>query len=114
MISLQAIIAFGFNRTLVLTAGGKFLVVGAGEVTSVSQSGTANLASSQMDPLQAKAEPIITYLRKGKKCGMAAVRGVRNTWQKQPCRLEVSVEGGGGVAPGARAEILSQPVGKTR
>lgn len=45
---------------------------------------------------------------------MAAVREVRNTWQKQPSRLEVRVEGGGGVAPGARAEILPQPVGKIR
>lgn len=69
--SLQAIISFGFNRTLVLTAGGKVLVVGAGEVTFVSQSDRASLASSQMDPLVAKAEPIITYLRKDKKmwCG---------------------------------------------
>lgn len=43
-------------------------------------------ASSQMDPLLVKAESIITYLRKGKKCGVAAVRGVRNMWEKQPCR----------------------------
>lgn len=67
-------------------AGGKILVVRAGEAASVSQSDRASLASNQMDPLLAKAEPIITYLRKDKKCGVAAVRGVRNMWEKQPCR----------------------------
>ena len=33
--------------------------------------------------------------------------------EKQPCRPQVSAEGGGGDAPGAGAEIPLQPVGKT-
>ncbi|GAB0180141.1 hypothetical protein GRJ2_000479400 [Grus japonensis] len=82
-------------------------------------------ASSKTDPLLAKAEPIsdggsasgITELRRGgqnlcdtkSNCSQREKReDVRNS-----ADTKVSADGGGGGAPGARAEIPLQPVEKT-
>ena len=78
-----------------------------------------------MDPLLAKAEPIsdggsasgITYLRRGGKnlhnTSSSQKRGVRICERNSPAATKVSEEGGGGGAPGARAEIPLQPLVKT-
>ncbi|GAB0184959.1 epimerase family protein SDR39U1 [Grus japonensis] len=81
-------------------------------------------AGSMMDPPLAKVEPIskggstsgITELRRGKSCcatPVAAGRGVRRCERNSPADTKVSAEGGGGRAPGTRAEIPLQPVEKT-
>ncbi|GAB0183117.1 hypothetical protein GRJ2_000777000 [Grus japonensis] len=83
-------------------------------------------AGTKTDPLLAKAEPISDS---GSASGITELRVKQtNTWQQQlqPERgvrrcernnsadTKVSAEGGGGGAPGARAEIpLQQPVEKT-
>ncbi|GAB0181647.1 junction-mediating and -regulatory protein-like [Grus japonensis] len=80
-------------------------------------------ASSKMDPLLAKAEPIsddgsasgIMYLRRGKKHQeqFQPERGVRRCERNSPADTKISAEGGAGGAPGARAEIPLQPLEKT-
>ncbi|GAB0179334.1 acid sphingomyelinase-like phosphodiesterase 3b [Grus japonensis] len=78
-------------------------------------------ASTKMDPLLAKAEPIshggstsgITQLRRGKKHQFQPERGVRRCERNNSADTKVSEEGGGGGAPGAGAEIPLQPVEKT-
>ncbi|GAB0205507.1 acid sphingomyelinase-like phosphodiesterase 3b [Grus japonensis] len=81
-------------------------------------------AGSKMHPLLAKAEPIsdggsasgVTQLRKGEKPAvqpqMQLERGVRRCERNSPADTNVSEEGGGGGAPGARAEIPLQPLEK--
>ncbi|GAB0207243.1 EH domain-containing protein 4 [Grus japonensis] len=82
-------------------------------------------ASSKTDPPLAKAEPIsdggsasvITYLRRKEKKQhqeqLQPERGVRRCERNNSADTKVSAEGGGGGAPGARAEIPLQPVVKT-
>ena len=82
-------------------------------------------AGSKMDPLLAKAEPIsdsgstfaITYLRREKIVAgtqkLQLERRVRICERNNPAVPKVSEEGGGGDAPGTRAEIPRQPMGKT-
>ncbi|GAB0205881.1 acid sphingomyelinase-like phosphodiesterase 3b [Grus japonensis] len=85
---------------------------------------------SKTDPPLAKAEPIsdgrgasgIMYLKKKKpvtnpnktkKHFLQADRGVRRCERNNPADTKVSAEGGGGRAPGTRAEIPLQPLEKT-
>ncbi|GAB0189017.1 epimerase family protein SDR39U1 [Grus japonensis] len=81
-------------------------------------------AGSKTDPLLAKAEPIsdggsasgITELRRGEKTAQEKLqpdRGVRICKRNDSADTKVSEEGGGGGAPGARAEIPLQPMEKT-
>ncbi|GAB0182083.1 epimerase family protein SDR39U1 [Grus japonensis] len=81
-------------------------------------------AGCKTDPLLAKAEPIshggsaseITELRRGKKqlaSSNCSQRGVRRCERNSSADTQVSAEGGGGGAPGARAEIPLQPMEKT-
>jgi len=79
-------------------------------------------ASSKKDPLLAKAEPIskggsiswITHLRRQKNCrATIAEEGVRIRERNNSADIKVSEEGGGGDAPGTRAEIPLQPMAKT-
>ncbi|GAB0184906.1 epimerase family protein SDR39U1 [Grus japonensis] len=77
-------------------------------------------ASSKTDPPLAKVEPIstsvITYLRRGKKASgqlLQPERGMRRCERNSSADPKVSAEGGGGGAPGTRAEIPLQPVEKT-
>ncbi|KAM9590862.1 uncharacterized protein ACIBXB_005912 [Morphnus guianensis] len=80
-------------------------------------------AGSMMDPPLPKAEPIsnsgsasvIAYLRRGKKLlrNGSRRRGVRICERNNPADAKVSEEGGGGDAPGARAEIPLHPMVKT-
>ncbi|GAB0204350.1 epimerase family protein SDR39U1 [Grus japonensis] len=77
---------------------------------------------SKIDSPLAKAEPIsnggsasvITYLRRGKKHQeqLQPERGVRRCERNNSADTQVSEEEGGGGAPGARAEILLQPMEK--
>ncbi|GAB0175773.1 acid sphingomyelinase-like phosphodiesterase 3b [Grus japonensis] len=79
-------------------------------------------AGSKMDPLLAKAEPISNgdsasgiRVEKGKKSTAGEQqpeRGVRCE-RNNSADTKVSAEGGGGDAPGTRAEIPLQPVVKT-
>ncbi|GAB0184492.1 epimerase family protein SDR39U1 [Grus japonensis] len=78
-------------------------------------------AGSKMDPMLAKAEPIsnggsasgITYL-KGEKTAvkqqLQLKRGLRRCERNNSADTKVSEEGGGGGAPGARADIPLQPM----
>ncbi|KAK4815368.1 hypothetical protein QYF61_001356 [Mycteria americana] len=78
-----------------------------------------------MDLLLAKAEPIsdghsasvITYLRRGKKLlhnsNCSWREELRICWINNSADTKVSEEGGGGGAPGTRAEIPLQPMVKT-
>ena len=80
-------------------------------------------AGSKNDPLLAKAKPIsnssstsaITSLREESCCttATAAERGVRLCERNSSAGTKVSAEGGGGGAPGTRAEIPLQPLMKT-
>ncbi|GAB0205645.1 hypothetical protein GRJ2_003030100 [Grus japonensis] len=81
-------------------------------------------AGSKTDPLLAKAKPIsdggstsgIMYLRKKKKIRQQQLhleRGVRRCERNNFADTQVSEEGGGGGAPGARAEIPLQRLEKT-
>ena len=80
-------------------------------------------AGSKTDPPLAKAEPIsnsgsasvITYLRKSKRSyrGVAVAAresGVRRCERNNSADTKVREEGGGGGAPGARAETPLQPL----
>ena len=79
-------------------------------------------AGSKTDPLLAKAEPIsdggsasgITGLRRGEKTAveqqLQPERGVRICERNNSADTKVREEGGGGGAPGSRAEIPLQPV----
>ncbi|GAB0188319.1 hypothetical protein GRJ2_001297200 [Grus japonensis] len=79
-------------------------------------------AGSKMDPPLAKAEPISdsssaigkTHLRRGKNLlrNSRQERGARICERNNSADTKVS-EGGGGGAPGARAEIPLQPMEKT-
>ncbi|GAB0176111.1 acid sphingomyelinase-like phosphodiesterase 3b [Grus japonensis] len=84
-------------------------------------------ASSKMDPLLAKAEPIshggsasgITELRRGGKTPvqhqeqLQPERGMRGCERNISADNKVSEEGGAGGAPGARVKILLKSVEKT-
>ncbi|GAB0184620.1 hypothetical protein GRJ2_000927300 [Grus japonensis] len=82
-------------------------------------------AGSKTGPPLAKAKPIsnggstsgITELGKGKKKKtrdqLQLERGVRICERNNSADTKVSVDGGGGGAPGARAEIPLQPMEKT-
>ncbi|GAB0205771.1 E3 ubiquitin-protein ligase MARCHF3 [Grus japonensis] len=81
-------------------------------------------AGSKTDPLLAKAEPIsdggsasaITYLRREKKNlwqNSSWKRGLRICEINHCADTEFNAEGGGGGAPGTRAEIPLQPLEKT-
>ncbi|PKU39468.1 protein pxr1-like [Limosa lapponica baueri] len=79
-------------------------------------------ASSKIDPLLTKAEPIsdsgsasgITYLRWRKNAvQQQPEREVRICERNSPADTKDSEEGAGGGAPGVRAEIPLQPVVKT-
>ncbi|GAB0195076.1 F-box only protein 31 [Grus japonensis] len=78
-------------------------------------------AGSEMDPLLAKAKPIsnsgrasgITF-KKGRGWGGKPTRGIFAARErKNSADTQVSEEGGGGGAPGARADIPLQPMEKT-
>ncbi|CAM9274818.1 unnamed protein product [Bubo scandiacus] len=73
-------------------------------------------AGSKRDPPLAKAEPI-SNVKKGKKTPAQQLlqqkRGVRICERNNSADTKVSEEGGGGGAPGTRAEIPLQPVVKT-
>ncbi|KAK4810890.1 hypothetical protein QYF61_013298 [Mycteria americana] len=80
-------------------------------------------AGSKMDLPLAKAEPIsdvgstsvITYLRREKNLprNSSRNRGMRKCERNSYADTKVNEEGGGGGAPGARAEIPLQPMVKT-
>ncbi|GAB0180080.1 epimerase family protein SDR39U1 [Grus japonensis] len=80
-------------------------------------------AGSKTDPLLAKAEPIsdsgsasgITELRRGENNQeqLPPERGVRIHERNNSADTQVTEEGGGGGAPGTRADIPLQPMEKT-
>ncbi|RMC06360.1 hypothetical protein DUI87_15792 [Hirundo rustica rustica] len=81
-------------------------------------------ASSRMDPLLTKAEPIrnggntsvIAYLRREKKVFVQAEKSRVRTCERNNCDTKISREGGAGHAPVAEAKIplqtLVQPIVK--
>ncbi|KAK4811167.1 hypothetical protein QYF61_019798 [Mycteria americana] len=109
----------------VLVAGGGGGYRGAFCETLLEASPMSERANaSQTDPLQAKDEPVsdggstsVITFKKGKKLlrnsNCSQKRGVRLCERNNSADTKVSEEGGGGGAPGARAEIPLQPVVKT-